>query len=240
MATNKKPVGDDQLRARAEGRTYTGEELIERAGQLEAKVAQLKNRYEQFFLGMERKPPSQERDGLHKELEQLRQVTTPNTALKFRFNSLFNRFLTYERMWQRTEKDIEEGRYRKDLFKARLHAQQRRGALPSEEVDSNFDETDEITTPGFHGARPAGLPPPVARPPPQGPNDDRLKAIYSAYITAKKECRESVQGLTYEQMVGTLRSQVPEILKQTKAKSIDFKVVIKDGKASLRAIPKNE
>jgi hypothetical protein len=45
--------------------------------------------------------------------------------------------------------------------------------------------------------------------------------------------------MTFEQVASQLRQQVPQILSQTKAKGVDFKVVIKDGKASLRAVPKD-
>jgi len=233
MAVQKKPVADDQVRARAEGRTYTAQELVDRASQLEAKIAQLRNRYEQHFLGLERKPPSGDRDALHKELDQLRQISTPNTAVKFRLNTLFNRLLTYERMWLRTEKDIEEGRYRRDLFKARLHSHRRgRGAGPSEDVSTDFEETTDADL----------VPPepePVRAPPPAaGPNDQRLRAIYDALVRAKRECRESTTGLTYDQVASSIKAQLPAIAKQAGGKSVDFKVVIKDGKATLRAVVK--
>src|SRR6202041_946219 len=96
----------------------------------EAKMIQLKNRYEQYFLGLERKPPSNDRNALHKELDLLRQMLIKNTALKFKLNSMFNRFLSYERLWMKTETDIEEGRYSRDLNRARRH---RGTKLPSAE-----------------------------------------------------------------------------------------------------------
>lgn len=245
----KKPAVDEQLRSRAEGRTYTTEELVERAGQLEAKVAQLRNRYEQYFIGLERKPPSNDRESLHKELEMLRQLSTKNTGLKFRLNSLFNRFLSYERLWLRTEKDIEEGRYRKDLFKARLR---HRAVKPTpEDVDtSSFDDDTDAGLPGgVHAPQVAQRPGlPFTHPTPAigaaspvpgiGPNDQRLRAIYDAFISAKRECRESVSGLTFEQVSARIQQQLPQLVQQTNAKAIDFKVVIKDGKATLRAIAK--
>jgi hypothetical protein len=233
MAVQKKPASDDVVRARAEGRTYTAQELADRASQLEAKIAQLRNRYEQYFLGLERKPPNQERESLHKELDQLRQVSTPNTAVKFRLNTLFNRMLTYERMWMRTEKDIEEGRYRRDLFKAKLHAQRRgAAAAPSEDISTDFEETTDADV----QRQPPAPPPPPA--PTLGPDDRRLKAIYDAFVMAKRECREPTEGLTFDQVASRIRSQIPQIAKQSGGKNVDFKVVIKDGKATLRAVVK--
>ena len=40
------------------------------------------------------------------------------------------------------------------------------------------------------------------------------------------------------EVAANLRKQVPELLKQHNAKSVEFKVVIKDGKATLKAVPK--
>jgi hypothetical protein len=228
VATNqKRNQPDELLRARIEGRTYTQEQLADRATQLEAKMILLKNRYEQFFLGIDRKPPSNDRDSLHKELEMLRQISTKNTALKFKLNSLFNRFLSYERLWMRTETDIEEGRYRRDLVRLRRH---RNAGLPSaEDVDMSDFEAE---------ARPSPRPPPPNPNPAlaAGLNDDRLREIFESYVQAKKECNEPTEGLTFDHVAKRIRDQVPELVKQANGRRIDFKVAIKDGKAVLRAV----
>ena len=233
MATSQKRGGapDEILRARVEGRTYTPEQLADRANQLEAKMVLLKNRYEQFFLGLERKPPNNERDALHKELEMLRQILTKNTALKFRLNSLFNRFLSYERLWMRTETEIEEGRYRRDLVRARMHRHPSPGA---EDVDvSDFEDTQEVP------ARPKVAKAAKASPAGQegpGLSEDRLHRIYESYVQAKRECNESTEGLTFDHVASRIRDQVPVLMKQANGRKIDFKVAIKDGKAVLRAV----
>ena len=64
-------------------------------------------------------------------------------------------------------------------------------------------------------------------------------AIFDAYVMAKKRCNEDVSKLSYDSLSQTLRKQVPELMKQHNAKSVEFKVVIKDGKAILRALPKD-
>ncbi len=65
-----------------------------------------------------------------------------------------------------------------------------------------------------------------------------MKAIYDAYVQAKKSTNEDTSKLSMDTMAATLRKQVPELLKKHNAKDVDFKVVIKDGKAVLRAVPK--
>ncbi len=227
---------DERLRARVEGRTYTPDELAEKMKQLESRLAALRNKQEQYFLGVERMPPERERSALKKEIDDLKFVVGRNTGLKFQAQSLFNRYLSYERMWIRTEKEIEEVRYHRDLFKARLHAKKR--GPDGSESDDGFPEIteEEELAPSPRSAAPPPKPPASSG----APSDDRLRAVYQAFVAAKKQCKESVAGLSYEQVSAQLKQQVPTILQQTKAKTIDFKVVIKDGKATLRAVAKDD
>ena len=48
----------------------------------------------------------------------------------------------------------------------------------------------------------------------------------------------TTRAITLDSVASSLKKQVPELMKQHNAKSVEFKVVIKDGKAILRALPK--
>jgi hypothetical protein len=202
------------------------QEVSSKLDKLEARVAALRGAFDQYFLGLERHPPLAERDKLRKEIENIRGNTGPNTALKFRASSLFTRFLSYDHMWTRTITDIEEGRYHRDLFKARLHrsrrTQESEAPPPAEDVDmSDLSE--------------------VARPPRPtedvGLSEERLKKIHESYVAAKAKCGDPT-SVTLDQLSQRLRKQVPGVLAKTGATSVDFKVVIKDGKATLQAVTK--
>jgi hypothetical protein len=69
-------------------------------------------------------------------------------------------------------------------------------------------------------------------------SDQALRGVYDAYVLAKKRCNEDTSKLNFEQLAQTLRRQAPELMKKHQAQAIEFKVVIKDGKALLRAVPK--
>jgi hypothetical protein len=71
-----------------------------------------------------------------------------------------------------------------------------------------------------------------------GLSDEKLKVVYDAYVTAKRRNQEDTSKMNFESVAANLRKQVPELLKQHGAKSVEFKVVIKDGKATLKAVPK--
>ncbi|MGE6760379.1 MXAN_5187 C-terminal domain-containing protein [Corallococcus interemptor] len=336
----------------------SSEAALHECEEMEAAIAELRNSYEQYFMGMERQAPIRAHEDLKKRMFKLKGAFVRSTAVKFRVQSLHNKFLTYERLWTRTLQEIEAGTYRRDLAKARRRAEKKPGAsagqkgvveLPEEIDDMDFEEIEELAgrrpinepklateylaepqpaagTP-FRGTpavaqpagaprgtpaglvppkqgvpavspvgglpsiapvpavgasklpsvtpavapggtpaagRPAVVPPgmaakaPAAAPQPARPaaapaaaaprpaaagpgggmSDDKLRAVYDAYVTAKRRCQEDTSKLSYESVAATLRKQVPELLKQHNAKAVEFKVVIKDGKASLKAVPK--
>ncbi|QDE80395.1 MXAN_5187 C-terminal domain-containing protein [Myxococcus xanthus] len=366
----------------------SSEAVLQECEVLEAEVAVLRNLYEQYFLGYERQAPSRAHEDLKKRMNKLKGAFIRSTSAKFRVASLYNKFLTYERLWVRTLQEIEAGTYRRDVFKARRRAEGRKASatgavgqkgvveLPEDISDMDFEEVEELSRPRpvnepqvatsylqatggtpskgapavaplmpaiapltpavgstplrgtpavapltgipsvapvagtpprglptvtsavagtpAHGtsvappgmaakapgvvastpppsrpvatgtgsmpppskapgtgaagsippsSRPTSMPPPstAARPPSAsggGMSDDKLRAVYDAYVTAKRRCQEDTSKLSYESVAATLRKQVPELLKQHNAKAVEFKVVIKDGKASLKAVPK--
>ena len=47
-----------------------------------------------------------------------------------------------------------------------------------------------------------------------------------------------MNNMNYDSVAEKIRAQVPSLIQKHKAKSIEFKVVIKGGKAILKAIPR--
>lgn len=252
-----------------------GGEVHKECGELEEAIAALRMSYEQYFLGMERKPPTIEHNELKKRMQKLKSGFIRQTALKFRIQSIQAKFTTYERLWSRTLQEIENGIYRRDLFKARLHAQERaakEAERAAEQAAERAEKAQAQQAPQAQAGKAAPPPPskgaappspaqpaapraaaPNTRPPamaaaagPAGGNsglgdslsDAKLKAVYNAYVTAKKRCQEDVSKLSYEQVAANLRKQVPDLVKKAGAQGVEFKIVIKDGKAILRAVPK--
>ncbi|HYV48958.1 MAG TPA: MXAN_5187 C-terminal domain-containing protein [Myxococcaceae bacterium] len=243
-----------------------GGEVAKECGELEEAIASLRMSYEQYFLGIDRKPPTTEHNELKRRMQKLRGGFIRQTALRFRIQSIQAKFTTYERLWSRTMLEIENGTYRRDLFKAKLHAQER-AAKEAEKAGEKAAERaaraertqiEKVPQPPVPGA--ASAPPKAAAPkaaaapsPPRGTaappptadgglgdalSDAKLKTVFNAYLTAKKRCQEDVSKLSYEQVAANLRKQVPDLVKKAGAQGVEFKIVIKDGKAILRAVPK--
>jgi hypothetical protein len=88
------------------------------------------------------------------------------------------------------------------------------------------------------GVPAVGAPRPPTASSPSELSDDKLRVVYDAYVAAKRRNKEDTSKMSFDSVASSLRKQVPELLKQHNAKSVEFKVVIKDGKAVLKAVPK--
>ncbi len=249
LAATSAPSSEDAL-ARSKRET---EELEGEAQKLEEDLEALKAKYELYFLGIERREPSRWRDEVKKRVMRVKTAFTRNTGLKFRIQSLHARYLAYERLWLRSAREKEEGTYRRDLFKARLHARHGEPVAPEEppspRVAAAAAAKKEAAKPDAAAAKGAKKAAAPARPPAEllsrpaaasadGMPEPQMRALYDAYLAAKMSCREDVSKLTYDAVARSVSKQIPELMTRYKAKTVEFKVEVKDGKAVLKAVPK--
>ena len=134
-----------------------------------------------------------------------------NTGVKFRINTLFAKLISFERLWDRTLREIEEGTYKRDVFKAKYRMNRR-------------EETPAAVRPQARAEL----------------SDDKLRRLYDTYLVARQRTGESVEGMTFEGVAQRIRAQVPQLMAKHQAKSVEFKVIIKGGRAILKAIPHTE
>ena len=226
------------------------EELSDACGKLEEELEALRARYELYFLGVERREPNRWRDEVKKKVNRLKESFTRNTGLKFRLQSLHARCISYERLWLRSVREKEEGTYRRDLIRARRKGEQeaRRqlekrkdaapaaGPTPIREAAAASGSAKPVPDPTA-AAAPLATPGRSAASLPPGMNEQQLRALYGAYVDAKKRCNEDVSRLSYEVLARSVAKQVPELMSKYKARTVEFKVVIKEGRAILKAVP---
>src|SRR4051794_23971382 len=95
------------------------------AGQIEVELAELESRmerlralYEQYFMGLEKLEPQVPRKDVERRIHNLRKEQIRNTALRFKFQGLVQRFNTLQAHWGKVVRQIEEGTYRRDIIRA--------------------------------------------------------------------------------------------------------------------------
>jgi len=100
----------------------------------EVQLSRIKHLYEQWFQGIERIEPQIPRKQFDRALHGLRKEQPRNTAIRFRFQTLIQRYTTLQTYWRRIGRQIEEGTYRRDLLRARRRREAGRAEREQERV----------------------------------------------------------------------------------------------------------
>jgi hypothetical protein len=66
--------------------------------------------------------------------------------------------------------------------------------------------------------------------------DHRIRQIYAKYVETKRATQESTAGVTFEKLAASLRAQAARLRSAHPDRSVDYEVVIKDGKTHLKPI----
>src|SRR4029453_6466487 len=90
------------------------EELLDA---LDTTVDRVRVLYEQYFLGIQKQPPTYLHTDIQRKTRELAQLTIRNTALRYRFATLQQKFGSYNSYWRRTLRQIENGTYSRNLSK---------------------------------------------------------------------------------------------------------------------------
>lgn len=94
------------------------EEIEIQIGELEERVDRLRALYDQYFSGIEKLEPLILRKEVDRRLWMLRKVQIRNTRLRFKLQTVVQRYNTFQQYWARICRDIENGTYRRDMAKA--------------------------------------------------------------------------------------------------------------------------
>ena len=198
--------------------TISGTAMIQAIERFDSQLNLLNRAYEQYFLGFEKREPSE----LRREVEQLmrRCKSTPiqNTAAKFKLNAIVARYNTMRTYWDRTLREIEEGRYKRDVFKAHLHERERaeKTGGQKEPLSANAASSKNTSKPS-----------------------DPMQQIFDQYMNLRQKTGESTSGLSVDKLSATLQKQAVAIKQKYNCNSVSFKVTVEDGKTKIKAIPKS-
>ncbi len=146
-------------RSQTEQQQQTSEDIGEVLKELENKIERLKVLYEQYFMGIEKMEPQVARKEVTRAMLTLQQQYIRNTALRFKFNTMLQKWQIYVTYWNRTLREIENGTYVRHLQKAKRKAEREGRELPAEmRFDKirppsgtfNLDEDTRDSAPTFH------------------------------------------------------------------------------------------
>src|SRR5437868_9365149 len=134
------------------------QDLGELLTELGNKIERLKTLYEQYFMGIEKMEPQVARKEVTRVMLNLQQQYIRNTALRFKFNTMLQKWNIYITYWNRVLREIENGTYVKHLQKAKRKAEREGRELPAEMAFKkvrpasgafNLDEETHESKPNF-------------------------------------------------------------------------------------------
>ena len=92
----------------------------------------VKTLYEQYFLGIQKSPPTFMHNDVERKLRDLTQLQLRNTGLRYRLATIQQKFGSYNSYWRRTLRQIENGTYMRNLSKIGREAVRTGAEIPEE------------------------------------------------------------------------------------------------------------
>jgi len=113
--------------------------------ELDSRLDRLRALYEQYYVGIEKTEPFVQKKDVERRFQALRKVQLRNTATRFRFQTLVQKYTTYLTYWQRISRQVEEGTHLRNRTRVRpADARPRRTSEPSvTEIDAEEIELIE-------------------------------------------------------------------------------------------------
>jgi hypothetical protein len=109
-----------------------GAEIEEQLEDLDKRVDRLRVIYEQYFMGIQKQAPSVLHSECERRIRELTQLQIRNTGLRYRFATITQKFGAYNTYWRRTLREIEAGRYVRDLNRVKRKALAGGEEIPAE------------------------------------------------------------------------------------------------------------
>lgn len=190
----------------------------EELDQLEEEVRKLKNKYDQFFTGITKVPPSFERHQVEASIHEFSKQKIRDNTRRFRFNTILSRFNQYREMWGRKIREREEGP---------LDFRRRQAALESPKPPPPPPSEARRGT--------SSAPDPYVRMTP-GANGEQVRKLFEE-IEREHQKLGKMPNVTMEQLAAMVQKQSETIREKYHVSTVAFRVETVDGKVKLKAKP---
>ena len=186
---------------------------------LERSFRQLQIEWEKFFGGVEKKPPTDLRARVEALIKKYAYAEIRNNGERFRYQTLSTRYATFNELWNKRMRAIEEGR------PMGIHGVFERKVAPP-----------PVYAPPPPAARPSGGGSGEVRVKDPGGDTDAVRFLFDRFLEARKAAGEAAP-VKFESFQKIISQQAARILTEKGAQAVDFRLETKDGKVSLKAKP---
>jgi hypothetical protein len=192
----------------------------EELDKLEEDIRRLKNKYDQFFTGIIKVPPSFERHQVESYIHELNKLKIRDNARRFRLSTMLSRYNQYREMWGRKMREREEGPLD---FRRRQAAMSGPASPPPPpsiaRVTSSQSDPYVKMTPGANG--------------------EQIRSLY-AQIEQEHQKLGKAPNVTLEQLASMVQKQSESLRAKYNVNTVAFRVETIDGKVKLKAKPLQE
>jgi len=185
---------------------------------LEEDIRRLKNRYDQFFNGITKTPPSFERHQIESVIHEISKQKMRDKTRRFRFTTILSRYNQYRELWARKMREREEGPLD---FRRRQAAMEAAPVVPP-------------PPPPRPSVTSAGADPYVRMTP--GANGEEIRRLYGEIERAHLEMGK-LPNVSLEQLTSMIQKQSDVVRAKYNVKTVAFRVETIDGKVKLKAKP---
>jgi hypothetical protein len=190
--------------------------------QLERLFRQLQIEWEKFFGGVEKKPPNELRARVEAIVKKYAYTEIRNNTERFRYQALASRFNTFNELWNKRMRAIEEGRPLGLHGRAAIAAAQVPGATSAATTGA---AARAAATPGAGGefrVRSAEQ------------DESAVRNLYEKFLQARQQAGEK-GTVKFDNFQKLISQQASRIMADKGAQAVDFRLETKEGKVSLKA-----
>ncbi|MEA2237142.1 MAG: hypothetical protein QOC81_1866 [Thermoanaerobaculia bacterium] len=188
---------------------------------LEEDIRKLKNKYDQFFSGIQRLPPMHERRLLEVYIHELGKQKMRDNTRRFRYSQLLTRYNQLRELWGRRMREREEGPidFRRRSAALAEPMPPPRSSEPAPRVTSAKPDPYVTVAPGSNG-----------------------EAIRQLFGEIEKEHLKlgRLPTITIEQLKTMVQKQSDLVREKYHVAAVAFRVDVVDGKVKLKAKPIQE
>lgn len=179
---------------------------------VEAKVRQLKIEYEQYFLRILKREPWMLRDEIDKTIRRNLPVTIQNTALRFKYKTIIDKFNTYKTYWNRILKEIEDGTYYKKVG----------------DIEPSREEIDKAAQERASAVRDTE----------EKVQDKVMKNLWEAYQGAREKLNKGPDNMSYDKMTRAVKKQRKMAEQKYGTKKLGISLKVSGGEVKVLIKPK--
>ena len=192
---------------------------------LEEVIRVVKNKYDQFFSGIQKMPPWTERRAVEAFIQELHKQKMRDNSRRFRFNTLTARYNQYRELWGRRMREREEGPIE---FKRRQAALNEPAPPPPPPSAARSTPSRETSDGGESYVKVA-----------QGTNGEEVRKLFEQ-IKQENSKLGKANNVTFEQLSAMVEKQSEMVRSRYNVNAVAFKVETVDGKVKLKAKPLQE